>query len=65
MSRRRGAGGGRGRAGLRLDAGDNGAHRHGLAFLHQHLAQHGRLCGGGRLMPDGGDEMRIKDMEVA
>lgn len=23
------------------------------------------LCGGGRLMPDGGDEMRIKDMEVA
>lgn len=23
------------------------------------------LCGGGRLMPDGGDEMRIKDLEVA
>lgn len=23
------------------------------------------LCGGGRLMPDGGDEMRIKGMEVA
>ena len=22
------------------------------------------LCGGGRLMPVGGDEMRIKDMEV-
>ncbi|MGP9790489.1 hydrogenase maturation nickel metallochaperone HypA [Roseinatronobacter sp. NSM] len=22
------------------------------------------LCGGGRLMPQGGDEMRIKDMEV-
>ncbi|MEI4473056.1 hydrogenase maturation nickel metallochaperone HypA/HybF [Frigidibacter sp. MR17.24] len=22
-------------------------------------------CGGGRLMPEGGDEMRIKDMEVA
>jgi hydrogenase nickel incorporation protein HypA/HybF len=22
------------------------------------------LCGGGRLMPSGGDEMRIKDMEV-
>lgn len=22
------------------------------------------LCGGGRLMPEGGDEMRIKDMEV-
>ncbi|WP_238365342.1 hydrogenase maturation nickel metallochaperone HypA [Mesobacterium pallidum] len=22
-------------------------------------------CGGGKLMPDGGDEMRIKDMEVA
>ncbi|EPX76320.1 hydrogenase maturation nickel metallochaperone HypA [Salipiger mucosus] len=21
-------------------------------------------CGGGKLMPDGGDEMRIKDMEV-
>ncbi|WP_136645846.1 hydrogenase maturation nickel metallochaperone HypA [Tabrizicola sp. YIM 78059] len=23
------------------------------------------LCGGGRLLPAGGDEMRIKDMEVA
>ena len=23
------------------------------------------LCGGGKLLPDGGDEMRIKDMEVA
>lgn len=23
------------------------------------------LCGGGRLLPDGGDEMRIRDMEVA
>jgi hydrogenase nickel incorporation protein HypA/HybF len=23
------------------------------------------LCGGGRLMPQGGNEMRIKDMEVA
>ena len=23
------------------------------------------LCGGGKLMPQGGDEMRIKDMEVA
>jgi hydrogenase nickel incorporation protein HypA/HybF len=23
------------------------------------------LCGGGRLLPQGGDEMRIKDMEVA
>jgi hydrogenase nickel incorporation protein HypA/HybF len=23
------------------------------------------LCGGGRLIPEGGDEMRIKDMEVA
>ena len=22
------------------------------------------LCGGGRLLPDGGDEMRIRDMEV-
>lgn len=22
------------------------------------------LCGGGRLMPEGGDEMRIRDMEV-
>ena len=22
-------------------------------------------CGGGRLLPEGGDEMRIKDMEVA
>ena len=22
------------------------------------------LCGGGRLLPQGGDEMRIKDMEV-
>lgn len=22
------------------------------------------LCGGGRLMPEGGDEMRIKDLEV-
>ncbi len=22
------------------------------------------LCGGGKLMPEGGDEMRIKDMEV-
>lgn len=22
------------------------------------------LCGGGRLIPEGGDEMRIKDMEV-
>ena len=22
------------------------------------------LCGGGRLLPEGGDEMRIKDMEV-
>ncbi len=22
------------------------------------------LCGGGRVIPDGGDEMRIKDMEV-
>lgn len=23
------------------------------------------LCGGGKLMPSGGDEMRIKDLEVA
>lgn len=23
------------------------------------------ICGGGRLMPEGGDEMRIKDLEVA
>ena len=23
------------------------------------------LCGGGKLMPQGGDEMRIKDLEVA
>jgi len=23
------------------------------------------VCGSGKLMPDGGDEMRIKDMEVA
>jgi hydrogenase nickel incorporation protein HypA/HybF len=23
------------------------------------------LCGGGKLIPEGGDEMRIKDMEVA
>jgi hydrogenase nickel incorporation protein HypA/HybF len=23
------------------------------------------LCGGGKLIPNGGDEMRIKDMEVA
>ncbi len=23
------------------------------------------VCGGGKLMPQGGDEMRIKDMEVA
>lgn len=23
------------------------------------------LCGGGRLIPEGGDEMRIRDMEVA
>ena len=24
----------------------------------------GPLCGGGRLLPEGGDEMRIRDMEV-
>jgi hydrogenase nickel incorporation protein HypA/HybF len=23
------------------------------------------LCGGGKLIPQGGDEMRVKDMEVA
>lgn len=23
------------------------------------------LCGGGRLLPEGGDELRVKDMEIA